>query len=92
MSPRAFTPAELYEGTEPAPRPRVRLGSPAWISVGAALALSILGVVAISTTEPGLAARQAVYLVVGVAAAALATLAALSVLTLVLPNFTISVP
>ena len=75
MSPRAFTPAELYEGTEPAPRPRVRLGSPAWISVGAALALSILGVVAISTTEPGLAARQAVYLVVGVAAAALATLA-----------------
>ncbi len=75
MSPRAFTPAELYEGTEPAPRPRVRLSSPAWISVAAALALSILGVVAISTTQPDLAARQAVYLVVGVAAAALATLA-----------------
>ncbi|MEY3143616.1 MAG: hypothetical protein RLY21_2109 [Planctomycetota bacterium] len=74
MSRRAFTPAELYEGTEPAPRPRVRLTSPAWICVGAALALSILGVVAISTTEPALAARQAVYLVVGVAAAALATL------------------
>jgi cell division protein FtsW (lipid II flippase) len=49
--------------------------SPAWISVAAALALSILGVVAISTTQPDLAARQAVYLVVGVAAAALATLA-----------------
>jgi hypothetical protein len=75
MSPRAFTPAELYEGTEPAPRPRVRLSSPAWISVAAALALSVLGVVAISTTQPDLAARQAVYLVVGVAAAALATLA-----------------
>jgi cell division protein FtsW (lipid II flippase) len=43
--------------------------------VAAALALSILGVVAISTTQPDLAARQAVYLVVGVAAAALATLA-----------------
>ena len=74
MSPRTFTPAELYEGTEPAPRLRVRFSSPAWISVGAALVLSILGVAAISTTEPALAARQAVYLVVGVAAAALATL------------------
>ncbi len=74
MSPRSFTAAELYEGTDAVPRSRVRLGTPAWLAVGAALALSLLGIAAISTTEPDLAMRQAAYLVVGVAAAAMATL------------------
>jgi cell division protein FtsW (lipid II flippase) len=74
MTRRSFTAAELYEGTEATYRSQIRLSTPAWLAVGAALALSLVGVAAISTTEPELAARQAVYLVVGLAAAALATL------------------
>jgi cell division protein FtsW (lipid II flippase) len=74
MRPRSFTAAELYEGTDAVSRSRVRLSTPAWIAVGAALSLSVLGIASISTTEPELAVRQGAYLVVGVAAAAMATL------------------
>ena len=74
MSRRAFTAAELYEGTDATPRTRVRLATPVWLAVIAALGLSILGVVSISTTEPQLAARQAVFLLVGLGCAALISL------------------
>lgn len=74
MSPRSFTPEELYGGTEPGRRLRVRLATPAWFAVAAASALSLVGIAAISTTQPELALRQGAYLLVGLAAAALATL------------------
>lgn len=74
MSRRAFTAAELYEGTDATPRARVRLATPVWLAVIAALGLSILGIVSISTTEPQLAARQAVFLLVGLGCAALTSL------------------
>ena len=41
---------------------RIRWGTPGWIVVLAALGLSIFGIVAISTTEPGFARRQAMFL------------------------------
>jgi len=41
---------------------RIRWGTPGWIVVLAALALSIFGIAAISTTEPGFARRQAMFL------------------------------
>ncbi|MEY4534877.1 MAG: hypothetical protein RLZZ246_1195, partial [Planctomycetota bacterium] len=53
--------------------PRVsleRVLNPGILVVLPALALSIIGVVAIGTTEPGFASRHLVYLLVGVAAAA----------------------
>ncbi len=74
MSRSSFTAAELYAGTATPSRTRFRLATPAWLAVAAALFLSVLGIVSIGTTEPGLAARQAIFLVVGIAAAALATL------------------
>jgi len=74
MSPTSFTAAELYAGTGVPRRARFRLLTPAWLAVAAALILSILGVVSIATTEPALASRQAIFLAVGLAAAALATL------------------
>ena len=74
MSRSSFTAAELYAGTSAPSRARLRLATPAWVAVAAALYLSILGVVSIGTTEPALAVRQAIFLAVGVAAAALATI------------------
>ena len=73
MSRSSFTAAELYAGTSAPSRARLRLATPAWFAVAAALYLSILGIVSIGTTEPALATRQAIFLAVGIAAAALAT-------------------
>jgi rod shape determining protein RodA len=73
MSRSSFTAAELYAGTSAPSRSRLRLATPAWFAVAAALYLSILGIVSIGTTEPALATRQAIFLAVGIAAAALAT-------------------
>lgn len=42
-----------------------------WLTVGAAFALSLLGIAAIATTEPGLAKKQFVFCGVGILAAAL---------------------
>jgi cell division protein FtsW (lipid II flippase) len=49
--------------------PRVIWRNPGWICVGCALILSLMGIVAIATTEPSLAVRQLVFLVVGLFAA-----------------------
>ena len=48
---------------------RIRWGTPAWLVVIAALLLSILGILAISTTEPGFARRQAFFLPIALMAA-----------------------
>ncbi|MFZ9880956.1 MAG: FtsW/RodA/SpoVE family cell cycle protein, partial [Phycisphaerales bacterium] len=53
---------------------RLRLLTPAWLAVGAALFLSLLGISAIAVTRPELAARQGVFLAVGVGCALLAAL------------------
>ena len=53
---------------------RVDWLNPAWICMGAAFALSLLGIAVIATTQPALAARQSVFL--GIAVIATAALAA----------------
>ena len=78
----AYTSGELFGGTERSGRRRIALATPAWIAVAAALGLSILGLLAIGTTRPELAARQGVFLLVGLSAAALVTLASPRVLRL----------
>lgn len=56
-------------------RGRVNWLTPAWLVVLAALILSVLGIEAIATTDPGRSTRQAVFLVVAlVGAAAIAVL------------------
>lgn len=55
-------------------RGSVAVVNAALLSVMAAGALSVLGVIAISTTEPGLAMRQAVFLAAGLVAAAVVAL------------------
>jgi len=48
--------------------------NPGSICVGAAAILSIVGIAAISTTEPGLAVRQGLFLIIGMIAAAVVAL------------------
>jgi cell division protein FtsW (lipid II flippase) len=73
MARGGYTASGLYSGTDAGARLGLRLGTPAWLFVGAALFLSLVGISAIGTTRPELATRQAVFLVVGLAAAALVT-------------------
>jgi len=73
MARGGYTASGLYSGTDAGARLGLRLGTPAWLCVGAALLLSLVGISAIGTTRPELATRQAVFLVVGLAAAALVT-------------------
>jgi len=72
--PGGYTATSLYSGTSARTRLGLRLATPAWLCAGAALALSIVGVSAIGTTRPELAARQSIFLAVGLAAAAIVTL------------------
>jgi rod shape determining protein RodA len=53
-------------------RSRLRWLNPAWLMVLAGLALTAFGILAIATTEPELASRQAAYAVVGLLAGAIA--------------------
>jgi len=55
-------------------RPRVELANFGWVCVIGALGLSVLGIVAIATTEPGYATRQIAYLCVAVVAATAAAI------------------
>jgi cell division protein FtsW (lipid II flippase) len=50
-------------------RPQVAVWNVGWVCVGAALALSLLGIVAIGTTQPDYALKHAVHLCVGLFAA-----------------------
>ncbi len=48
----------------------LRWANPGWIAVVAAAALTLIGIAAIATTQPSMAARQCVYAVVGIVLAA----------------------
>ena len=73
MGRGGYTASGLYSGTDASARLGLRIATPAWLCVGAALFLSLVGISAIGTTRPELATRQAVFLAVGLAAAALVT-------------------
>lgn len=67
-----WTPAELYsEQVTATARKRLLWWTPAWLSLVAALLLSLLGIEAISTTRPDSAAKQGTFLLIGLVAAAI---------------------
>jgi cell division protein FtsW (lipid II flippase) len=69
-----FTPSGLRTNVRALHQPRILLVNPGWLCIGAALLLSIFGVVTIRTTEPGYALRQIAFICVGMIAAAIVTL------------------
>ncbi|MCH2160757.1 MAG: FtsW/RodA/SpoVE family cell cycle protein [Phycisphaerales bacterium] len=68
-SRRPFTARGLHAQARFLHIGRIRWATPAWIVVLAALALSILGILAIGTTEPGFARRQVMFLPIAIFAA-----------------------
>ncbi|MFM7135261.1 MAG: FtsW/RodA/SpoVE family cell cycle protein [Planctomycetota bacterium] len=72
MSRGSYTASRLFDGTDAGGRSTRRLWTPAWGAVIAALGLSLFGIAAIATTRPELAARQGVFLAVGLGCAACA--------------------
>lgn len=68
-----YTASDLHERSRALHRPRVLLANPGWVCVGAALLLSLLGALAIATTEPGYAQRHLVHLAVALLGAACVT-------------------
>ncbi len=74
MSRSGYTASRLYRGTDASMRLGLRLATPAWLCVGAASILSVVGISAIGTTRPELATRQAMFLVVGLVCAAIVTI------------------
>jgi cell division protein FtsW (lipid II flippase) len=67
--------ADQLHGEQAEPKARTTLWwTPAWLSLGAGLFLSLVGVLAISTTRPDHAVRQLAFLVIGMAAAAVVAL------------------
>ncbi|MHC4993273.1 MAG: FtsW/RodA/SpoVE family cell cycle protein [Planctomycetota bacterium] len=71
----SYTATDLHERTRSLHRPKILLRNPGWICVGSALALSLLGVVAIAgSTEPELAMRHLRFLAVGIVAATVVAL------------------
>ena len=65
-----FTARELHESARDLQAGRIRWATVGWIVVLAALALNLLGIVAIATTEPGFARKQALFLPLGLIVAA----------------------
>ena len=70
--PGAFTARELHESARDLQAGRIRWATAAWIVVLAALALNVIGIIAIDTTEPGFARKQAMFLPLGLLVAAIA--------------------
>ncbi len=66
---RRYTPRRLYEQARPLHRPRIQWMNAGWVCVFAAAGLSLIGVLAIGTTEPGLAVRHLIHLCLGLCAA-----------------------
>lgn len=64
-----FTAKGLHEKSRLLHLGRIRWGSPAWIVLLAAVVLSVLGDMAIATTEPGIARRQGLFLPIAMLAA-----------------------
>lgn len=70
-----WDPALLYATADPAQRrKRLLWWTPAWLSLAAALFLSLLGITAIDTTRPEFASRQLTFLGVGILAASVVAL------------------
>ncbi|MBT8486026.1 MAG: FtsW/RodA/SpoVE family cell cycle protein [Phycisphaerales bacterium] len=69
-----FRPAGVRARARSIHRPRLEWWNLAWLCIAGALGLSLLGVFAIGTTEPGFATRQVAFLLIGVSAAAVAAL------------------
>ena len=73
---RAASPRELRSAARASIVPTVLWLNPAWLSFAAAVALATMGVMAISTTDPGgnstFATRQLMFLAVGIVVAGLA--------------------
>ena len=67
-----FTARELHESARDLQAGRIRWATAAWIVVLAALALNLIGIIAIDTTEPGFARKQAMFLPLGLLVAAMA--------------------
>ncbi len=67
-------PASLFRGTSETGRKRWSLATFAWLSVIAAIGLSAIGINAIALTRPELAARQGVFLLVGILGGVLAVI------------------
>jgi cell division protein FtsW (lipid II flippase) len=65
-----WSPKALHGPLEDRKRPRMAWWTPAWLSLAAAILLSILGILAIGTTRPDHAARQLIFLLIGIAAGA----------------------
>ena len=65
-----FTARGLHEHALDLQVGRIRWATVGWIVVLAALALNVIGIVAISTTEPGFARKQALFLPLGMIVAA----------------------
>ncbi len=65
----SYTPSGLHDRVRELHKPRVDWHNAGWICVMAAFLLSVLGIMAISTTEHDLAVRQIAHLGVGVIAA-----------------------
>ena len=72
MTRAGYTAGQLYSGTDAVDRLRLRIATPAWGAVAAALGLSVLGISTIALTRSELATRQGMFLAVGVAAALVA--------------------
>jgi cell division protein FtsW (lipid II flippase) len=68
----SYTSGALYQGTDASPRRRLQWLTPAWAAVIAALGLSLLGMTAIASSRPELAARQGVFLIIGCTCALIA--------------------
>ncbi len=64
-----YTATGLHRRTRALHQPRVALLNLGWVCVAAAGGLSLLGIIAIGTTEPGFALRQLIHLGVGLFAA-----------------------
>ena len=68
----AFTARELHESARDRQSGGIRWATAAWIVVLAALALNLIGIIAIDTTEPGFARKQAMFLPLGILVAVMA--------------------
>lgn len=71
MSRGGYTASRLYRGTDSSVSLGLRFATPAWLCIGAAVFLSLIGISVIGLTRPELAARQSIFLLVGIGAALL---------------------
>jgi rod shape determining protein RodA len=71
---RGYTPAALRTQAKALHKPKVQLANPGWLCAAAALALSVVGILAIHTTGPDHALKQIAHLCVAIVGAAVVAL------------------